>query len=461
MLFDNVVFLFSFLPVVLILYYLIPELFKNAVLILASLVFYAWGEPTGIFLLVFSVVFNYFCGLSIAGRGKNRRSARFALTVCLTVNLGILVFFKYGKTVLAGLSLLLPADIPYQGETLPIGMTFYTFQILSYIIDVYYGNVKAQKNFMDFALYVTMFPKLLAGPVVRYSTVEKQLHTRTVTVGKIGEGMMYLVRGLAKKVVFADSIGLVYAKVMSLEAGQVSVLSAWLGCAAFAFQIYYDFSGYTDMAIGLGKMVGFDLPKNFDYPYIAGSTTEFWYRWHTSLGAWFREYVYHPFGGGDVSIILIWFLVGLCHGLSWNYVIWSLYCGFLMVAEKLFLWKVLDQMPGFLGHVYSIVLVLIGWVFFFSPGVGEAFSYLGVMFGAGARGLADDQGMYLLVTNLMWLIVMTAGLLPFVHKSYVTVMDRGGKGRAVVNAVIYALMFILCMIYLVTGYHAPFLYLSF
>ncbi len=468
MLFDSVVFLFSFLPAVLLLYYLLPGMLKNAVLLLASLVFYAWGEPAGILILMVSVIFNYICGLSIAGRIKDRRRARFILMVCLAVNLGALGFFKYGRTVLTGLGAVLPVDIPYQGEVLPIGMTFYTFQILSYIIDVYWGNVKAQKNFIDFALYVAMFPKLLAGPVVRYVSIEKQLGTRQVTVGKLGEGMMCLVRGLAKKVILADNVGMVYAKVVSLGAGQTSVLGAWLGCAAFALMIYYDFSGYSDMAAGLGKMAGFDFPKNFDYPFIAGSTTEFWYRWHTSVGAWFREYVYHPLGGGDAdegrqvrNILLIWLLVGLYHGLTWNYVVWGLYCGLLMVAEKLFLWRAVDRMPGFLGHIYSIVLVMIGWVFFFCPRVGEAFAYLGTMFGAGARGLADDQGMYLLVTNLAWLILAALGTVPFFHKTYVNIMDEGGKGRAVVNAVLYGLLLILCIVYLITGEHAPFLYLSF
>ena len=321
---------------------------------------------------------------------------------------------------------------------------------------------------MDFALYVTMFPKLLIGPVVRYPDIEKQLHTRQLSVGKLGEGMMYLVLGLMKKAVLADTIGVVYAKVISLETGQMSVLSAWLGCAAFALQIYYDFSGYSDMAVGLGKMLGFDLPKNFDHPYIAGSTTEFWYRWHTSLRGWFREYVYYPLGGGETdegrqvrNILAVWLLVGLYHGLSWNYIVWGLYCGILMAAEKLFLWRMLDGLPGFLGHIYSIVLVLIGWVFFFSPGIGEALSYLGVMFGAGASGLVDDQGMYLLVTNLSWFIIMVLGLMPFIHKGFDSIADQGDKGWAVVNAAVYALIFAVCFAYLTTGPHGPFLYLAF
>ncbi len=468
MLFDSVVFLFSFLPVVLILYYLVPGRLKEAVLLLASLVFYAWGEPVGVLVLICSVIFNYICGLDIAGKTKNRRRARLSLIINLAVNLGVLGFFKYGRAVLTGLGAVLPVDIPYQGERLPIGMTFYTFQILSYIIEVYRGNVKAQKNIMDFALYVTMFPKLLIGPVVRYPDIEKQLHTRQLSVGKLGEGMMYLVLGLMKKTVLADTIGVVYAKVISLETGQMSVLSAWLGCAAFALQIYYDFSGYSDMAVGLGKMLGFDLPKNFDHPYIAGSTTEFWYRWHTSLRGWFREYVYYPLGGGETdegrqvrNILAVWLLVGLYHGLSWNYIVWGLYCGILMAAEKLFLWRMLDGLPGFLGHIYSIVLVLIGWGFFFSPGIGEALSYLGVMFGAGASGLVDDQGMYLLVTNLSWFIIMVMGLMPFIHKGFDSIADQGDKGWAVVNAAVYALLFAVCFVYLTTGPHGPFLYLAF
>lgn len=455
-LFDSVVFLFTFLPVVLFLYYLMPGQLKNVLLLLVSLVFYAWGEPAAVFVLAGMILFNYACGLHIAGVLKNRRRARAGLMFCVIVDLGVLGFFLFGRTVLGGLNMILPVQIPFRGFALPMGMSFYTLQLLSYIIDVYRGKVKAQKNPADLALYAAMFIKMPGGPVALYSEMEKQLRARQISPGKVGEGVMYFVRGLSKKVLFADNIGLLFAEVMAMDAGQRSVLSAWLGCAAFAFKIYYNLSGYTDMALGLGKMTGFELPGNFDYPYLAGSTTEFWYKWHMSLGGWFREYVYHPLGGGDAeelkqvrNILLIWLMAGLAHGLSGNYVVWGLYCGILMVAEKLFLWRMLDRMPGFLGHIYSIVMVMIGWVFFFSPGAGGGFAYLGNMFGIGAAGLADDRGMYLLVTNLGLLIIMAVGLLPLVHKGYESIMDRGGRGLALVNCVIYGVMFGLCVVYIV------------
>lgn len=455
-LFDSVVFLFSFLPVVLLLYYLIPGQLKNVLLLLASLVFYAWGEPAAVILLAGLILFNYAFGIHLAQILKNRRRARSGMIFCVIVNLGILGFFLYGRTAIAALNMALPAQISYEGPELPMGMSFYTLQMLSYIIDVYRGNVKVQKNPFDLALYVAMFPKMPGGPVVRYSQIDKQLKARQVSAGKIGEGAMFFIRGLAKKVLFADNIGLLYTEIMGMEAGQISVLSAWLGCAAFALEIYYNLSGYTDMAVGLGKMTGFDFPGNFDYPYVSGSTTEFWYKWHMSLGAWFREYVYHPLGGGDAkeskqvrNILLIWLLVGLFHGLSGNYLAWGLYCGILMVAEKLFLWRLLDQMPGILGHIYTVVMVMIGWVFYFCPDPAQAFSYLGNMFGVGAYALADDRGMYLLSANLVLLAVMSAGLMPFIHKAYESVMDRGGKERALINCVIYGVMFLLCVAYIV------------
>lgn len=455
-LFDSVVFLFTFLPVVLFLYYLIPEQLKNVLLLLASLVFYAWGEPVAVFLLIGLVLFDYACGLHLAKVLKNQRRARSAVMFCALVNLALLCVFLYGRTVLDGLRLILPVEIPFRGFALPMGMTFFTLQMLSYIIDVYRGNVKVQKNPADLALYGFMFPKISGGPLLRYEEMAGQLRARQMSAGKVGEGVMYFIRGLSKKVLFADNIGLLHTEVMALGAGQVSVLSAWLGCIAFSLEIYYNLSGYTDMAIGLGKMTGFDLPENFQYPYLAGSTTEFWYKWHMSLGAWFREYVYHPLGGGDAeeskqvrNILVIWLLAGLTHGLSWNYVIWGLYCGLLMVAEKLFLWRLLDQMPAVLGHIYSVFMVMVGWVFFFSQRAGGAFAYLGNMFGAGANGLADDRGMYLLVTNLVLLLVMVIGLFPFVHKGYESIMDRGGKGLALLNCVIYGVMFLLCVTYIV------------
>ena len=466
MLFSSIVFLFTFLPIILILYYLVPRPMKNVILLFGSLLFYAWGEPVYIFLMIFSILFNYICGLDIARNLKDPAAAKRSLIFTVAVNLCILGFFKYEGFVLDSLSAVLPVDIPYRAMALPIGISFYTFQILSYIIDVYRGHVKAQTNLLDFALYVTMFPQLIAGPIVQYADVDRQLHVRKESWGKFGEGSMFFIRGLAKKVLLANTIGMVYTEVAALAPGKVSVLSAWIGCISYAFQIYFDFSGYSDMAIGLGKMFGFEFLKNFDYPYISQSITEFWRRWHISLGSWFREYVYIPLGGNRVPVIkhlrnllIVWFLTGLWHGAAWNFVAWGLYYGLILILEKYFLSRVLERLPAVIRHIYSLVLVLIGWVFFFSPTLGGAVDYIQLMFGVGANGLVDSEGLYLLTTNLLLLILLVIGSTPIVHRAYERVM--AGRGKILANCVVYAAMFLLCIAYLVTETYNPFLYFRF
>ena len=323
-----------------------------------------------------------------------------------------------------------------------------------------------QTNLLDFALYVTMFPQLIAGPIVQYADVDRQLHVRKESWGKFGEGSMFFIRGLAKKVLLANTIGMVYTEVAALAPGKVSVLSAWFGCISYAFQIYFDFSGYSDMAIGLGKMFGFEFLKNFDYPYISQSITEFWRRWHISLGSWFREYVYIPLGGNRVPVIkhlrnllIVWFLTGLWHGAAWNFVAWGLYYGLILILEKYFLSRVLERLPAVIRHIYSLVLVLIGWVFFFSPTLGGAVDYIQLMFGVGANGLVDSEGLYLLTTNLLLLILLVIGSTPIVHRAYERVM--AGRGKILANCVVYAAMFLLCIAYLVTETYNPFLYFRF
>ena len=466
MLFSSIVFLFTFLPIILILYYLVPRPMKNVILLFGSLLFYAWGEPVYIFLMIFSILFNYICGLDIARNLGDQAAARRSLIFTVAVNLCILGFFKYEGFVLDSLSAVLPVDISYRAMALPIGISFYTFQILSYIIDVYRGHVKVQTNLLDFALYVTMFPQLIAGPIVQYADVDRQLHVRKESWGKFGEGSMFFIRGLAKKVLLANTIGMVYTEVAALAPGKVSVLSAWIGCISYAFQMYFDFSGYSDMAIGLGKMFGFEFLKNFDYPYISQSITEFWRRWHISLGSWFREYVYIPLGGNRVPVIkhlrnllIVWFLTGLWHGAAWNFVAWGLYYGLILILEKYFLSRVLERLPAVIRHIYSLVLVLIGWVFFFSPTLGGAVDYIQLMFGVGANGLVDSEGLYLLTTNLLLLILLVIGSTPIVHRAYERVM--AGRGKILANCVVYAAMFLLCIAYLVTETYNPFLYFRF
>lgn len=468
MLFSSIVFLFTFLPVTLIAYYLVPRAFKNLVLLLCSLMFYAWGEPVYIFLMIFSILLNYICGLDIARNLGRKKRLHGSIVFTVVVNLCILGFFKYEGFLIDSFNAISPIDIPYRALPLPIGISFYTFQILSYIFDVYRGKVKVQTNILDFAVYVTMFPQLIAGPIVQYADIDKQLHVRKESWNKFGEGVMFFIRGLSKKVLLANTIGMIFTRVTDLRPEQISVVSAWLGCFAYAFQIYFDFSGYSDMAVGLGKMFGFEFRKNFDYPYMSASITEFWRRWHISLGTWFREYVYIPLGGNRVSagkhirnILVVWMLTGLWHGAAWNFVAWGLYYGFLLLLEKYVLSGILGKLPRMIGRIYSMVLVLVGWVFFFSPSLGGAADYLKLMFGSGGSGWIDREALYLLLTNgVMW-IVLIFGSTPYVHRAYEWLIYGRKRVNTGLNCIVYGALFILCIAYLVTESYNPFLYFRF
>lgn len=468
MLFSSIVFLFTFLPAVLILYYLLPVRFRNVILLLASLVFYAWGEPVYLFLMLLSILFNYFSGLDIARNLQDKRAAKRSLVFNLIINLAVLGFFKYEGFVLDTLNGILPVHISYHALPLPIGISFYTFQILSYIIDVYRGNVKVQTNLPNFALYVTMFPQLIAGPIVQYADVDEQLASREVSRTKFGEGSMYFIRGLAKKVLLANTSGMIFTEVSGLAKGNIAVMTAWLGAFAYMFQIYFDFSGYSDMAIGLGKMFGFEFNMNFNYPYVSKSITEFWRRWHISLSSWFRDYVYIPLGGNRVSkikhirnLLIVWFLTGLWHGAAWNFVAWGLYYGVILIIEKYLLSPVLDRLPDVVRHIYSIVLVVIGWVLFFSSSFGQAADYIRVMFGAGAHGFADRESMYLLTSNLILWLILIFGSTPLVHFRYEHMLRSKKWNTTIINSVVYAALFIVCIAYLVTETYNPFLYFRF
>lgn len=469
MIFSSVFFIFVFLPVVLLAYFLVPKKFKNVVILIASLIFYAWGEPIYIVLMVFSILFNYLSGLEIDDckeRGDVLKG-KIAFWMAVGVNLGILGFFKYAGFVAENLNRILPFDISMPALALPIGISFYTFQTLSYIIDVYKGNVKVQKNVINFGTYISMFPQLIAGPIVRYADVEGQLVERKVTLTKFGEGTAWFLRGLAKKVLLANNIGMLFDAVQAMGAGNISMLTAWLGCAAYTFQIYFDFSGYSDMAIGLGKMFGFTFMKNFDYPYTSSSITEFWRRWHISLGTWFREYVYIPLGGNRVSIkrnilniCIVWMLTGLWHGAAWNFIFWGVYYGALLLLEKFVLKDVLAKTPGTVKHIYTMILVMIGWVFFFSPTLGSAFQYVGAMFGIGATGIIDRTAVYYLSNYFILFLLMILCSVPYTYKRFRRLAVRGNVGRVVMLAV-YVVLFILSTAYLVNATYNPFLYFRF
>lgn len=470
MLFSSITFLFIFLPLTLLLYYLVPFRMKNYVMLAASLIFYAWGEPVYIILMILSIILNYFCGQDIYEKRDNARAMKMSLIFGVVMNLLILGFFKYYGLLMDTINAILPIDIPYRVLALPIGISFYTFQAMSYLIDVYRKEVKPQENVLYFALYISMFPQLIAGPIVRYIDIEEQLKERSINSTKFGEGAMYFIRGLAKKVVLANTFGSVYEQVAAMQMGSFSTLTAWVGAIAYAFQIYFDFGGYSDMAIGLGKMFGFEFLPNFNYPYIAKSITDFWRRWHISLSTWFREYVYIPLGGNRctpsrhiLNLLIVWMLTGLWHGAQWNFMFWGLYYGVILILEK-YLWgSKIEKLPAAVQHIYAFVLVLFGWVFFFSPTLGYAGQYLKVMFGIGAKGIFDKQGFFMIFTN--WLLIVIA-ILASAPRGYkllkkITGCWQSEEVRAIVTCAVYIAMFLLCIAFLVTETYNPFLYFRF
>lgn len=470
MIFSSIFFIFAFLPIVLVIYYIVPFAGKNLVLLLSSLIFYAWGEPVYVILMLLSIGINYVSGMELESHieAGDMKKAKYACIVTAVINFLILGFYKYYGFVIENLNVILPFDIPYKELALPIGISFYTFQTMSYVIDVYRGKVKAQHDLVAFGAYVSMFPQLIAGPIVRYSDVERQMQKRTISFERFGEGSVWFLRGLGKKVLIANNIGSVYESVAALGVSEMSALTAWIGCFAYTMQIYFDFGGYSDMAIGLGKMLGFDFMRNFDYPYISKSITEFWRRWHISLSSWFKEYVYIPLGGnrgGTLkairNLMVVWMLTGLWHGAAWNFIFWGLYYGVILCIEKYVLGEVLERLPQAAKHVYTMLLVMFGWVLFFSPSMGGALSYLGAMFGFGGKGLFDLTGFYYLKSSLILGIFAGICSTPFLSRKFSELYWREERYMQVVSIVMYAGIFLISTAYLVNDTYNPFLYFRF
>lgn len=471
MVFSSILFLFRFLPFFMFCYFLAPGRMKNLVLFLGSLIFYAWGEPVYVVLMLFSTVSDYIHGRLIDAR-RGTRAAKGLLISSLTINLLLLGFFKYADFLIRSFNAVAGTAVHLLEPGLPVGISFYTFQTMSYAIDVYRGEAKAQKNLLDFAVYVTMFPQLVAGPIVKYRQTEKQLHERRPDWTSIGCGARRFVCGLAKKVLLANHIGLLWSTVRELDYGSISVLTAWIGILAFALQIYFDFSGYSDMAIGLGAVMGFTFPENFNYPYISGSVTEFWRRWHISLSSWFKEYVYIPLGGNRRglptqirNILIVWMLTGIWHGAGWNFLLWGLWFAVFLILEKMFLGRILGELPGFLGHVYTLVVVLISWVIFELGSAGGIAGYLGAMFGAGERALWDRQALYLGREYLVLLILCCIAATPL----FAGLAGRLEKSRTGYSMALYelgeltvsAVLLLLSITYVVEASYNPFLYFRF
>lgn len=468
MVFSSLFFLFVFLPAVLLLYYITPRRYRNFVLFISSLFFYAWGEPVYILLMLFSTAANYTLGLLLGRCREKNSNARPVLIVSIFINIGLLCFFKYFDFLLQTVNSLLGTSLASPDLALPLGISFYTFQAISYIIDVYRGAVPAQRKFIVFGTYIALFPQLIAGPIVRYHMVAEQLVGRVEGLEVFGEGVRRFVVGLGKKVLLANNIGLLWQQIQQLPPSEVTILTAWLGITAFALQIYFDFSGYSDMAIGLGKMFGFTFPENFNYPYISRSITEFWRRWHISLGSWFREYVYIPLGGNRLgkpalyrNLFLVWFLTGLWHGADWNFVLWGLYYGFILALEKAFLLKWLSRAPRFICHAYAVLMVLLGWVLFAFDNLPTGWQYFQALFGLSGAGLLDRESIYFLYTHAILIIIALFVSTPFINKIKQKLFESSAALYYAAATFSCLLVLFLSTAYLVDTTYNPFLYFRF
>ena len=473
MLFSSTTFLFAFLPIVLITYYIVPRITRNLVLFIFSLVFYAWGEPVYIVLMIASTIVAYITGLLADKQRKNAKkyTPLIAMIGAVVWNIGLLLFFKYTDFFIGNINAWFGTSIPLLNLTLPIGISFYTFQMMSYVIDVYRGDAAAQKNFVSFGAYVALFPQLVAGPIVRYTTIADQLDNRRESTDMFAYGIKRFVTGLAKKVLLANTIGQVWTQLSAMEVSSMSVVGTWVGALAFTFQIYFDFSAYSDMAIGLGQMLGFKFLENFDYPYISKSITEFWRRWHISLGTWFREYVYIPLGGNRKGLIrqifnllIVWFCTGFWHGASWNFLIWGGYYGVLLIIEKLFLLKVLKKIPAFFSHVYTLFFVVIGWVIFGFDDMTKGWEYLKGMFGFGGLQLVDNMSLYLLLSNLVLILMLIVASTPLPAKlgrKIMSLVQTKTWAAMIIENVFIIAIFVISVAFLVNSTYNPFLYFRF
>lgn len=468
MVFSSIFFLCVFLTVVFLVYYGLPKRLRNLWLLLASLFFYAWGEPRYILIMLFSTVFDYCNGLAIGAatkKGKHDTVGKAVLILSVVGNLAILAYFKYTDFAISTINRLAGTELGLLQLALPIGISFYTFQTMSYTIDVYRGEAVVQRNIISFGMYVCLFPQLIAGPIVRYQDIQNEVDARCVSAEGIAHGLMRFLTGLAKKVLFANQIGELWEYIQGLSAADMSTALAWLGALAFTFQIYFDFSGYSDMAVGLGEMFGFHFPENFDHPYEAASVTDFWRRWHMTMGTWFREYVYIPLGGNRrgaarqiVNLLIVWFLTGLWHGVGWNFVLWGLYYFVLLVLEKYVLRGVLARVPKWARHVLTLFFVVIGWVIFACEDFSLLGGYLKALFGIGVP-LGNALAAYEWDIRLPFLLLLAAGATSLPAR--VAAKLCGEELRVPLRMVYSVLLLVLSLAFLVSGSYNPFLYFRF
>ena len=469
-----------------IVYFFSSDKIRNVLIFITGLLFYAWGEPFYVCLMLFSTAIDYTAGRLMAKYDDDNKKRKICLIVSVCMNVGLLAIFKYSDFIIdslngvfgtsvtnpvvlvnKALNSLYPFGLNEKRVELPIGISFYTFQSMSYTIDLYLRNIKVQKSFLNFASYVSLFPQIVAGPIVRYEDVANELESRTVNIAKISAGIGLFVKGLAKKVLLANNIGMVWTQVKAMDYSTISVATAWLGIIAFAFQIYFDFSGYSDMATGLGKMLGFEFPKNFDHPYISKSISEFWRRWHITLGSWFRSYVYIPLGGnrnGNFktyrNLFITWALTGLWHGASWNFILWGLFFGVLIIIERLGFGKILEKLPSAVSMLYTFVMVLFGWVLFDTDTLADAGRYYAAMFGAGGS-LVDSYARYTIASNAVMLVlcILISGGLGSRLISFCE--EKNKRASAVAGVAVKIGGLLICTAYLVGATYNPFLYFRF
>lgn len=461
MVFSSITFLFYFLPIVLAIYYIVPNKFKNIVLLMASLVFYFYGEPNYIWLIISSIILTYIFGRLI---DQYKKQSKIWLILSIVTIIGLLTYFKYINFIIENLNLIRYHKISFVYIALPIGISFYVFQMVSYLVDVYKQKAKVQKNILKLAMYISLFPQLIAGPIVRYTTIEEQIEKRTYTFEKFSLGVRRFIIGLGKKVLIADVLG--QLNTIILGSNEMSVLYYWLYAISGMLQIYFDFSGYSDMAIGLGKMFGFEFLENFNYPYMATSITDFWRRWHISLSSWFRDYVYIPLGGNQVSkikwlrnILIVWMLTGLWHGAAWNFVIWGLYFGILLIIEKLFLEKQLKKIPVSLARIYTLLIVMISFIIFNADSVTSMLQNIGGLFGINNVPLVSKESIYYLKSYFMMIVIGIIGSTPILKNRIST--QKANKWINCIEPIVLLFILIISTSYIIDGSFSPFLYFRF
>lgn len=471
MVFSSIPFLFFFFPVFLALYYRVPGKLKNYVLLLFSLVFYAWGEPVYILLMLFASFVDYMNGLLMTRYGEVKSRRRIFLWISVCINLSVLGFFKYADFLVRTFNQIAGSSFKEPGIALPIGISFFTFQTMSYSIDLYRREVKPEKNYLTYLTYVSMFPQLIAGPIVRFSTVQRELHKRVIGRKGFYNGSVRFLQGLFKKVLIANNVGALWELIRALPGQEVSVATAWLGAAAFTLQLYFDFSAYSDMAIGMGRMLGFRYLENFNYPLYATSVTDFWRRWHISLSTWFRDYIYIPLGGNRRgvwrhlrNIAVVWFLTGLWHGAAWNFILWGLYYGLLLALEKYVWGRYLEKLPRFFEHLYTILIVVFGFTIFVFDDMTMLGAYLGLMVKTPGHSLLGGEFWYYLRGNgvlLTCAAILAMPVYPWLQKRLKRLKGNALKAAAGVCAAAYIMLFVLTVAYLVGDTYNPFLYFRF